>query len=65
MNSIKILIVSWVALFLTVPWWFNNISNKWLNLPNWGLYAMVAAIIYSLLLAIIIQKFWKISDNEE
>jgi hypothetical protein len=28
------------------------------------LYAMVAAIIYSLLLAVIIQKFWEISDNE-
>ena len=64
MNTKKLLIFSWVALFLTVPWWFNNISNKWLNLPVWGLYSMITAIIYSLLLAVIIQKIWKTSDNE-
>ena len=65
MSTKKSLIVSWIVLFLTVPWWFSTVSNKWFGLPDWGLYAMVAAIIYSLLLAIIIQKFWEISDNEE
>ena len=64
MSAKKILIIIWIALFLTVSWWFHDISNKWLNLPDWGLYAMSAAIIYSFLLAFIIQKYWKTEENE-
>ena len=64
MSIKKSLIISWLVLFLTVPWWFNGGSNKWFNLPDWGLYAMIAAIVYSLLLAFIIQKVWETPDNE-
>jgi hypothetical protein len=63
MSTKKILII-WIALFLTVPWWFHGLSNKWLNLPDWGLYAMIAAIIYSILLAFMIQKYWKTEEDE-
>ena len=64
MSAKKSLIISWFVLFLTVPWWFNGLASKWFNLPDWGLYAMITAIFYSLLLAFIIQKVWKTQDNE-
>ena len=64
MSTKKSLIVSWFVLFLTVPWWFNELAHTWFNLPDWGLYAMITAIFYSLLLAFIIQKVWETQDNE-
>ena len=64
MSTKKSLIISWVVLFLTVPWWFSTVSNKWFGLPDWGLYAMIAAIIYSLVLSFIIQKVWKTPKDE-
>jgi hypothetical protein len=64
MNAKKTFVLSWAVLFLTVPWWFDTVSSKWFNLPDWGLYAMASGTIYSLLLALIIQKFWKTADNE-
>ena len=64
MSIKKSLIISWVVLFLTVPWWFNTVSNKWFGLPDWGLYAMAAAIIYTLVLSFIIQTICKTTKNE-
>ena len=64
MSSKKSLIISWVVLILTVPWWFSTVSNKWFGLPDWGLYAMAAAIIYSLVLSFIIQTVWKTPKDE-
>ena len=64
MSSKKSLIISWVVLILTVPWWFSTVSNKWFGLPDWGLYAMTTAIIYSLVLSFIIQKVWKTPKDE-
>ena len=64
MSTKKSLIISWGVLFLTVPWWFNTVSNKWFGLPDWGLYAMTAAIIYSLVLSFIIQTVWKTPKDE-
>ena len=64
MSTKKSLIISWVVLFLTVPWWFSTVSNKSFGLPDWGLYAMIAAIIYSLVLSFIIQKVWKTPEDE-
>ena len=64
MSAKKSLIISWFVLFLTVPWWFNGLASKWFNLPDWGLYAMTAAIIYSLVLSFIIQTVWKTPEDE-
>jgi len=59
----KVLLIIWLALGCTVPWWFFCSDSLWFGLPAWVTYAIVSAIIYSCLLGFIIQKYWKTKDN--
>tara|TARA_Y100000758_G_scaffold51763_1_gene33146 strand:- start:1313 stop:1510 length:198 start_codon:yes stop_codon:yes gene_type:complete len=64
MTHKKAFIISWSALILTIPWWFSDISGEWFGLPGWACYAMVSAIIYSIILFFVIQKSWHPDNNE-
>ena len=60
----KAFITSCSALILTIPWWFSDVSEKWFGLPAWACYAIVSAIIYSIILFFVIQKSWHPDNNE-
>ncbi len=52
-----------MALILTVPWWFFEYSGTIiLGLPDWAFYAVFMAIIYSIVIAYILGKFWKTKE---
>ncbi len=59
----KVLLIIWLALCCTVPWWFLDSDSLWFGFPAWVTYAIISAIIYSCLLGFIIQKYWKTKDN--
>ena len=61
----KILLITWFALVLTVPWWFLDGNTQWFDLPAWVTYAVFSAITYSCILGWIIQKYWHPEDDTE
>jgi hypothetical protein len=55
--------ISIIVLILTVPWWFFEYSGTIiLGLPDWAFYAVFMAIIYSIVIAYILGKFWKTKE---
>ena len=54
-----------IALVLTVPWFFSEGNTKLLGMPIWALYAVVAAVVYSIILFIVIEKTWPKDDSRE
>jgi len=55
--------ISIIVLILTVPWWFFDYSDTIiLGLPDWAFYAVFIAILYSIVIAYILEKFWKTKE---
>jgi len=59
-----------MALVLTVPWFFTNFDNKMVwGFPLWALYSISMSVLYAMLIAILIGRYWDISagkdENEE
>ena len=55
--------ISIIVLILTVPWWFFDYSDTIiLGLPDWAFYAVFMAILYSIVIAYILEKFWKTKE---
>jgi|TARA_B100002003_G_scaffold8762_1_gene7713 hypothetical protein len=52
-----------MVLILTVPWWFFEYSDTIiLGLPDWAFYAVIMAILYSIVISYILGKFWKTKE---
>ena len=55
--------ISIIVLILTVPWWFFEYSDTIiLGLPDWAFYAVIMAILYSIVISYILGKFWKTKE---
>ena len=65
MNNNKIIILVLISLVLTVPWWFFEKPTQFLGLPSWALFSMITATLLSLVLSILIQKYWPKEDSGE
>ncbi len=65
MSRRRAFLVSITALILTVPWWFFDPSSITFGLPNWSLYAILMAGVYSAVLAYILEKYWQVQDPNE
>ena len=61
----RIIILSWVILTFTVPWVFFENESKLMGLPNWALYAIIAAAVYSIILFVVIEKTWPREGDDE
>ena len=57
--------LSLIALVLTVPWFFSEGNIRLAGMPTWALYAVVAAVVYSIILSVVIEKTWPNDDNSE
>ena len=61
----RILILSWVVLIFTVPWFFFENTPRLIGLPSWALYAIVSAAVYSIILFVVIEKTWPREGDDE
>ena len=59
------ILLSLIALVLTVPWFFSEGNIRLVGMPTWALYAVVAAVVYSIILFIFIEKTWPKDDSGE
>ncbi|HCI15222.1 MAG TPA: hypothetical protein DE027_00150 [Candidatus Marinimicrobia bacterium] len=63
MSRNSLFFISIIVLILTVPWWFFEYSDTIiLGLPDWAFYAVIMAILYSIVISYILGKFWKTKE---
>ncbi len=63
MSRNSLFFISIIVLILTVPWWFFDYSDTIiLGLPDWAFYAVIMAILYSIVISYILGKFWKTKE---
>ena len=65
MSFSRNILLSLIALVLTVPWFFSEGNTRLVGMPTWALYAVVAAVVYSIILFIVIEKTWPKDDSRE
>ena len=65
MRLTRNILLSLIVLVLTVPWFFSEGNIRLAGMPTWALYAVVAAVVYSIILSVIIEKTWPNDDNSE
>ena len=65
MSFSRNILLSLIALVLTVPWFFSEGNIRTVGMPAWALYAVVAAVVYSIILFIVIEKTWPKDDSRE
>ena len=58
-------LLSLIALVLTVPWFFPEGNIRLAGMPTWALYAVAAAVVYSIILFVVIEKTWPKDDTRE
>ncbi len=63
MSRNSLFFISIIVLILTVPWWFFEYSDTIiLGLPDWAFYAVIMAILYSIVISYILGKFWETKE---
>ena len=65
MRLTRNILLSLIVLVLTVPWFFSEGNIRLVGMPTWALYAVVAAVVYSIILFIVIEKTWPNDDDSE
>ena len=65
MSAKKAFTITWTGLLLTVPWWFFKDGDAFFGLPPWAAYAVIGAVLYSFLLAFVLQKYWRTDSHEK
>ena len=65
MRFTRNILLSLIVLVLTVPWFFSEGNIRLAGMPTWALYAVVAAVVYSIILSVVIEKTWPKDDNGE
>ena len=65
MRFTRNILLSLIVLVLTVPWFFSEGNTRLVGMPIWALYAVVAAVVYSIILSVVIEKTWPNDDNSE
>ena len=65
MRSTRNILLSLIVLVLTVPWFFSEGNIRLAGMPIWALYAVVVAVVYSIILSVVIEKTWPKDDNSK
>ena len=65
MRPTRNILLSLIVLVLTVPWFFSEGNIRLAGIPTWALYAVVAAVVYSIILFVVIEKTWPKDDNSK
>ena len=65
MTITKLYIIILLLILLTVPWFFSGISSIIVvGFPLWALYAILATLIYAVIIAYFLEKYWSLSSGE-
>lgn len=65
-SRLLILILPVIGLVFSVPWFFHGDSGeRFLGLPSWVVYALLAAAGYALMVAVLIGCCWNVSAGTE
>ncbi|MBU1099482.1 MAG: hypothetical protein KKA84_03680 [Bacteroidetes bacterium] len=66
MTKSRIYIVISLLLFLSVPWFFTDpIPTEIYGLPSWGFYSLSVTILFAIVTAFLINRYWeKLSDED-
>lgn len=61
-----VLVLPVFCLVFSVPWFFTGDSGvRFLGLPSWVVYALCAAAVYALVVAVLIGCCWNVSAGAE
>lgn len=64
MTCAKIFTFSALGLILTVPWFFTTpYQGHLFGFPLWALYSLFVSLLYSILVIIILQRYWHLLAN--
>jgi uncharacterized membrane protein YhdT len=59
-------LISLTALALTVPWFFTDFNTQvFMGFPIWAVYSIFATILYAVLIAVLLGRFWDSIANED
>ena len=65
MTRARLYILILLLILLTVPWFFSGISsNILIGFPPWALYALLATLIYAIIISYLLGKYWSLSASE-
>ena len=55
-----------LLLVLTVPWWFGSPSDSHIaGLPIWAAYSLAMSILFAVVMAVLLHRFWALSAGGE
>jgi hypothetical protein len=51
---------------MTVPWFFTDFDGKIiLGFPAWALYSFLMTVLYAVIIAVLIARYWSVSSDDE
>ena len=66
MTSKKLYLSSFLLIILSVPWFYiDNNSNIFGGFPAWAFYSLTVTLIYAILVAYMLGKYWSISSEDK
>ena len=66
MKLLKLFIIPVVILLASVPWLFTGASDKViLGFPVWAFYSLVVTIIYAIVIAVFLKRYWSLSAGDD
>lgn len=66
MKFLYIFVIPLLILIASVPWFFTGESSRViLGFPAWGFYSLILSLIYAVVVAIFLKKFWSLSAQDE
>ncbi|MCK5392522.1 MAG: hypothetical protein KAJ31_08840 [Deltaproteobacteria bacterium] len=51
---------------MTVPWFFSDFDEAIiLGFPAWALYSFLMTVLYAVIIAVLIARYWSVSADDE
>ena len=49
-----------------MPWFFTDFSTKViLGFPAWAIYSLSTSVVYAIIIAFLLEKYWSVSASED
>ena len=65
MKLLKLFFIPLLILIASVPWFFTGASDRViLGFPAWGFYSIVFSVIYAVVIAVFLKRYWSLSAED-
>ncbi len=65
MSRIKLYLLNFMILLMTVPWFFNNKQfDSILGFPYWAFYSLFVTLLYAIIIFYFLGKYWSMSKSD-